>query len=108
MPRTTVSKMLRVRQAIRAAKVAAAICGRSGTMVGAPTAKNNGGAMIAAITAGGTQRRACAGVIPALLAAAPQTMPKRMMLMLIGAKARTPAINSTRVLGTCGMGHFCE
>jgi hypothetical protein len=78
-------------------------------MVGAPTAKNNGGAMIAAITAGGTQRRACSWCqSPRQLAAAPQTDAERMMLMHIGAKARTPAINSARVLGTCGMGHFCE
>jgi hypothetical protein len=51
---------------------------------------------------------ACQGVKPAETAAAPQTMPKGTMLMSIGAKARQPAKNSARALGSCGIGGIYE
>jgi hypothetical protein len=43
MPRTTVNKALRARPATSAVSAAAATRGGSGPMVGAPTAKDNGG-----------------------------------------------------------------
>jgi len=47
--------------------------------------------------------QACQGDNPAEIAAAPQTMPKGMMLISMGAKARTPAINSLREFEICGI-----